>query len=110
MAIIKIATRSDFPSYSQRVELDGVIYNLAIRYNERMARWVLDIQDQEENDILIGAPMLTGIPLLQQYVKNDLPPGDFILLHRDASDINAEREDLGDSVNLFYFDESEISP
>lgn len=107
MAIIKIATRADFPSYSQRVELDGVIYNLIIRYNERMARWILDIQDQEENDILIGLVMVSGVPLLQQYVKSDLPPGDFMLLHRDATDINAEREDLGDSVNLFYFDASE---
>lgn len=102
MALLRLATRADFPSYNQRVELDGVIYNLIIRYNERMARWILDIQDQEENDILIGIPMLTGVPLLQQYTKTDLPPGDFLLLHRDGTDINAEREDLGDSVNLYY--------
>lgn len=108
MALLKIATRADFPSYNQRVELDGVIYNLIIRYNQRMARWILDIQDQEEIDILIGIPMLTGVPLLQQYVKNDLPPGDFLLLHRDGTDINAEREDLGDSVNLFYQEAADL--
>ena len=108
MALLKITTRADFPSYSQRVELDGVIYNLIIRYNERMSRWILDIQDQEETDILIGIPMLTGVPLLQQYVKNDLPPGDFILLHRDGTDINAEREDLGDAVNLFYQEAADL--
>lgn len=108
MALLKIATRADFPSYSQRVELDGTIYNLIIRYNERMTRWILDIQDQEEIDILIGIPMLTGVPLLQQYAKNDLPPGDFLLLHRDGTDINAEREDLGDSVNLFYQEAADL--
>lgn len=109
MAIFEITTRSDLPSYSQRVELDNVIYNLIIRYNERMARWVLDVQTQEEVDILIGVPMLTGVPLLIQYTKKDLPPGDFMLLHRDGTDINAERNDLGDSVGLFYFDEAELS-
>jgi len=107
MAIVTIATRADFPSYNQRVELDGVIYNLIIRYNERMKRWILDIQDQEETDIIIGLVMLSGVPLLQQYVKTDLPPGDFILLHRDATDINAERLDLGDEVTLYYFDADE---
>jgi len=108
MALLKIATRADFPSYNQRVELDGVIYNLIIRYNERMSRWILDIQDQEEIDILIGIPMLTGVPLMQQYVKADLPPGEFLLLHRDGTDINAEREDLGDTVNLFYQEAADL--
>lgn len=108
MALLKINTRADFPSYNQRVELDGVIYNLIIRYNERMKRWILDIQDQEENDIIIGLVMVKGVPLLQQYVKTDLPPGDFILLHRDGTDINAEREDLGDSVNLYYQEAADL--
>lgn len=108
MAQIKIPTRNDFPSYSQRIELEGVIYNLSFRFNERMNRWIMDIQDQEENDILIGIVMLTSVPLLQQYIKEGLPPGDFILLHRDGTDTNAGRFDLGDAVQLFYAESGDL--
>ena len=109
MALLKIPTRNDLPSYLQRVELESVIYNLSFRYNERMDRWVMDIQDQEENNILMGIVLLTNVPLLQQYVIDGLPPGDFILLHREEdNDANAGREDLGDSINLFYQESEDL--
>ena len=102
MAVLKIPTRSDLPSYSQKIELDGTIYSLRIRYNERLERWVLDIKDQEETPLVMGVVMLTGVALLAQHVAEGAPPGDFVLLHKDGTNTNATRDDLGDLVNLYY--------
>lgn len=103
-----IPVRNDIPNYSERVELDGAIYNLELRYNARLARWILDINDQDKNPIVVGLVCLTGIPLTTQIVKNKLPRGDFILLDIQERDENAEREDLGETVGLFYMTEEEI--
>lgn len=102
MALLKIPTRSDLPAFSQKIELDGTVFTLKMRYNERYERWILDILTQEETPIRVGIVMLTNIPLLFQYSEALLPPGEFICLHKDGISDNAKRDDLGDTVNLYY--------
>lgn len=102
MAILRIPTRNDIPFYTLRIELEGVLYILNIRYNERMDLWAMDILNDEELPVVSGVLLLTGVPLLNNIVKEGLPPGDFFLLDRQDNDRNATRELLGDEVNLFY--------
>ena len=48
--------------------LAGVSYQLTVRYADApMGGWLLDIADQNGDNILCAAPLVTGHDLLQQY-------------------------------------------
>jgi len=108
MALIKIPIRSDLPAFNERIELEGVIYNLDIRYNERMDRWAMDILTEEEIPIVSGLLLLTNVPLLDQLTVADLPPGDFIMLDRANLQRDASADNLGEDINLFYQESEDL--
>lgn len=49
------------------VSLNGVQYQLTVRYNSQNNAWTLDIAGNSGNAILLGIPMITGADLLEQY-------------------------------------------
>lgn len=102
MALIEIPTRSDLKAYEFQIELDGDIYTLGFRYNERMQNWVMDIADGLGNEILNGIVLLTNVPLTDDYVIEGLPPGRFICDDRTGENKDAGEEDLGNDVRLLY--------
>jgi hypothetical protein len=102
MALIEIPTRSDLKAYEFQIELDGVVYTLSIRWNQRMGRWIMDIADADGVDLLNGIPLLTNIPLTDDYVKAGLPPGRFICEDTTGGSKIAGVDDLGNDVRLIY--------
>jgi len=94
--------RSDIPAYDMQVELESRLYNMTVRYDTRMSRWILDIYDENSSPIIVGVPILTKIPLLRRFKDTRLPPGDLIALDESGEDKQAARDDLGNDVKLFY--------
>jgi hypothetical protein len=102
MALIEIPVRSDLKAYEFQIELDGGVYTLGFRYNERMDRWLMDIADGAGVEVLNGVVLLTNIPLTDDYVKEGLPPGRFICEDRTGQSKDAGIDDLGNDVRLLY--------
>lgn len=102
MALRKIPVRNDLPNYTMRVDLNSVIFILEFRYNERADRWVMDVQTEEAETIIQGVVLVTGVPLLSQYVDERLPEGDFVVLDRAGENINPTRDNFGEDVELYY--------
>lgn len=102
MAFIEIPTRSDLKAYELQIELDGTVYTLGLRFNERLGLWMMDIADANENDLLNGIPLLTNVPLTDDYVAEGLPPGRFICEDTTGQNRDAGVEDLGNTVRLLY--------
>jgi hypothetical protein len=102
MTTLVIPVRSDFKSYSMKIELELVIYTLSFGYNTRRGRWYMDISDQAGNDILTGVPILINIPLCDQYIVNGLPPGRFIAIDQSGNNKIPGEDDLGNDVQIFY--------
>lgn len=75
VSIFTIPARNDIPSYKFRVTLSGVNYTLSFRYNGRMNRYILDINDASNNQILSGIPLLTQRSLIGQYRTLAVPVG-----------------------------------
>lgn len=50
-----------------QVALAGVTYNLTLRWIQHGQFWVLDINDQANNPIVNGIPLITGADLLAAY-------------------------------------------
>lgn len=83
MTLYAIPTSTSNVHYTQSVQLSGVIYQLEMRYNTRMQRWVLNVADVIGRNIICGIVMLTGRNLVGQYKTLSLPPGT-LFCHRDG--------------------------
>lgn len=102
MAILEIPIRSDIPAYSFPITLEGTVFIFHFRFNERMDRWIWDVNDVNDDPIVNGVPLLYGLPLLDRYKSNSLPLGRFVLTDETGDERNPSREDLGDDFKLLY--------
>lgn len=62
----------------------------------------MDILDQDGEDLLLGILLLQGIPLIDQVIKNDIPPGRMILIDITGQNREAGADDLGNDHRLIY--------
>lgn len=102
MATLVMPVRADIPAYTFQIDLEGVLYTFTIRYNERMDRWLMDIADENENDLLVGTPILTHFNLIERFKSAALPPGGFFALDESGNQKQPGRDDLGNDIKLFY--------
>lgn len=102
--ITQIPVMTDVPNFIERVELEGTIYNLEFRYNERQELWHMDIRDANDVDLLVGVPLLGGLPLTSRFVGRieGLPPGSFLCVNESGDPETPSYLSFGNGVNLFY--------
>lgn len=82
-------------------ELAGATYNLQIVWNAKSNCWVLDINDADNEPLMRGIPLVTGLDLLQQYAYFEL--GGFMLTMTDAApDVPPTYQNLGGSGHLYF--------
>jgi hypothetical protein len=55
------------PPQTFAVDLAGLTYNMAIRWNTIAQVWVLDISDSTGNLLIGGIPLVAGVDLLEQF-------------------------------------------
>ncbi len=99
MAVFEIPLISQNQTLS--IILGGVTYDLTVTWNPSMSTWVIDIRDINDNDILLGIPMVTGIDLLAQYEYIGID-GNLIV----QTDFNPNEQptftDLGSTSHLYF--------
>lgn len=101
-----LPARNDLPWYKFKVSLSGSIYTLRFRFNVRMQRWILDIADNADNDLLSGLPLITMRNINGQYVIEGLPNG--MLFISDDTDKGEQptRNSFGKDKTLWFEDQS----
>lgn len=102
MAILELPVRADIPSFQFRQELDGTVYTLRFRWNERMERWIFDIANEQNDNLLVGIPVHTDVNLKGRFKQTTLPPGLFLAFDETGNQRNPDRENFGKEVKFFY--------
>jgi len=102
MAILELPVRSDIPAYSFKIDLDGASFRLKFYFNKRLGRWFMDILDASDVLLISGIILLTNLAIRDQYVKDGIPAGQFILIDETGNEKNPGEFDLGNDVRLFY--------
>jgi hypothetical protein len=105
MANLLIPTLAS-PYYKQRTRLDGVDYNLRFAWNERIARWHLDIYDDADGIICAGLKLITNVSLLRFYQWDPrMPPGDLRVMTLSPDESPPGLNELGEGLRcqLIYF-------
>lgn len=107
MAVLELPVNNRNPNYRFQVELEANIYFFELRYNTRMQRWLMDIEDKDKITIVQGIPILTEIFLLSNFVDDRLPPGFIIAIDESGKGKQATRQELGNDVKLLYITSDE---
>lgn len=104
MTLYGLLARNDLPWYRFNVTLTGVVYTVRLRFNSRMNRWILDLADPSNNDILVGLPVLIQRNLASQYVITGLPSGPLFCNDNTGQNNQPTQFSFGISHTLYYID------
>lgn len=113
MSLEIIATKSgegvDTHNYQTIFPISGVDYRLDLSYNERMARWVLNITTAAGDPVVSGAPILLHVNLFTYAAPALRPVGSLVATWRQDTDAAPEPTELtlGQGVILTYFERVE---
>lgn len=100
--ILELPVRSDIPSFEFKQELEGVVYTLKFKWNERMARWLMSIADEVGEDLLAGIPVQTNVDIKGRFKQSTLPPGLFLSYDNSGAARNPDRDTFGSDVKFYY--------
>lgn len=104
MTFLQIPARNDLPYYKFRISLSGTVFTLSFRFNGRMNRWMLDVNDASGNQILSGIPLLILRSLFAQYRTLNLPEGLTFVTDDTGTDTQATLYSFGLTNSLWYED------
>lgn len=106
MTIYTIPFTGQYPWMTMKLTLSGISYTLRFRYNYRSTRWIMDIADASNNDILDGLPLLIQRDLTYQFLSSisKLPPGNFFCLDNTGAGNQPSQYSFGNTHSLFYVD------
>lgn len=90
--------------YNFKVTLDGSTYTIVVRWNERAGIWVHDLKTENEQDIVLGKPILTNTDLLRPVTDENKPQGLLFAYNLNDGKTDAVRDTLGSDVVLVYSD------
>lgn len=69
-----------------------------------MSRWILDLADPQNNDIIDSIPLLINRPLLEQYGTYAIPDGLIFVTDDTNTDTQPSRFSFGIDHTLWYYD------
>jgi hypothetical protein len=108
MSIVTIPVDNTSGKSVQRIALEGAVYTLTIRWNSRMACWLLDVAAADGTTIISGLAIREGWPVTAPYVGRyaGLPPGILQALDPTGAHQEPTFDTLGDTVPLYYAESS----
>lgn len=102
MATVKIPIREGARQFTEQVELDQAMYDLAFRYNVRDGKWRLSIDFGGEN-LVNALPLVADEDVLRNLRHiEDLMPGTLIVRDLDGADADPDDTNFGERVVLLY--------
>lgn len=102
--ILNLPARNDLPYYKFKITLSNVIFSLDFKYNTRMSRWIMNINDASENQILSGIPVLINRNLTAQYSTLSIPAGTIFANDDTGQDTQPTQFSFGTDHTLLYLD------
>ena len=109
MTVSILPTSVTLANYSFTVDLDGVEFQLAFKFNERDDAWFLTLSDVNGNILRAGLKVVNGWTLLRLWVDATAPAGDMIAVNQGEVSEPATLKQLGEEVLLTYLDAEELA-
>jgi uncharacterized protein DUF6983 len=105
---LTIPTRTDLEDYDLQANLDDVIFTLRFRWNRRLGLWFMDVADEDGGIIQASIAVVIDFPLGARMRDSRWVGGFFLAVDTSTAHTDAGVTDLGDRVQLLYFQASEL--
>ena len=102
--LFTVPISNQVPWQKFKITLSGAIYTLEFRYNTRMARWLMNVNDPSNNPILEGVPVLINRNLTGQYTTLSVPAGIFFATDDTGQGNQPTQFSFGIDHTLWYED------
>ena len=84
-----------------KISLDGVRYNVKKYWNDYAQYWVMDFSDVNNNKLLSGVPLVSGVDILGQFKHLGLT-GDLRIISDDGLSVEADYDTIGIKSHLYW--------
>lgn len=105
----RVPLQTSVPAFTQRTSMDGVTFQLDVKWNERESAWYISFADADGVLIRSGVRMVVDWPLLRQVADARRPPGELYLIDLDGTGAEAALDDLDVRVQLIYVTAAEAA-
>jgi hypothetical protein len=104
---LPFSDKSDSAGFSFSIPLDGDVFKLEFRYNDRDERYYLNVYDEDDALLAASVKVVKGHPLLKHVVDERRPWGDFSVIDVGA---NAEPTlgNLGNGIEIIFSTYAEV--
>lgn len=93
-----------------KATMDGTKYKLRMLWNSSGGYWTLSIRSESGTSLLEGIKIVPNYPLLRQYHRPNVPPGELMVITQDDTLASIGRNDFANSkVVLVYVTEDEVN-
>jgi len=94
-------------NFREEIILDNISFLFDFNWNERAEQWSMAILQPDETPIMYGIKLVLGYSLFDQFEYLGLPPGELFCVDTTDSEIEVNRNNIGDTVELVYIPEAE---
>jgi len=108
MTIRRIPMPKGVPSFSMRVMLEQVEYQLEFDWNERAERWFMLLRTSA-GDLITSRKVLPNWPLLRGLVHASRPPGELVAIDGAMLGTPIGIGDWGERIMLDYFEAADVA-
>ena len=110
MAVLQLPTSTTVPFYVFEIELDGVLFRLQFKFNQRDQAWFLSILDTNDNQLRSGIRVVSDWTLLRLWQEIDKKPaGEMMAVAQGTIARPALINELGSDVVMTYLDAAQIA-
>ncbi len=93
-----------------KATLDGAVYKLRMLWNSSGGYWTISVRQEDGSSLLEGIKVVPNYPLLWQYHRPNVPPGELMAITQDDSLAAIGRADFASGkVVLVYVTEDEMN-
>ena len=97
------------PFYRFPLELEAQTFWLELVWNQRSSVWLANILTAEEEPIIVGCLVASGIPLFRKRQDSRLPKGTIFVKDTSGTNDDPGRTDLGTRHRLYHFTAAEVN-
>lgn len=100
--ILELPVSQKSPRFFFDIDLEGETYRLEFDFNDRAAKWFMNIRDTNGDALVQGLCIVLGSDILAPYHHRSIPPGGMFAYDTSGKDLDPDVNDLGERVQLIY--------